>query len=257
MSDFFWIFLASFSAGLVDAMVGGGGLILLPALFSIFPQVAPASLLGTNKATSIWGTSLAAFRYARRVSIPWSLLWPVAIGALGFSAIGARVAIQIDAMLMRQILPFVLLGIFIDTLRQKQLGQLHTPCIEVSLQMWLRFFAIGAAIGLYDGVFGPGTGSVLIFLFVRWMSFDFLHASASAKFINLVTNAAALFTFAWHDHVWWHVVVFLACANLAGSLVGTHLALRYGSRLVRYIFLGVVGCLIAKLIFSNLANAFY
>ena len=205
MHDFYSIILASFGAGLIDAMVGGGGLILLPSLFSAYPHITPATLLGTNKATSIWGTSLAAFQYSRKVKIPWGILWPVMLGALIFGALGAWLATQLDPELMRRLLPFLLLTIFIDTLRQKNLGHEHSPPSN-NLKMLFIAFIIGAGIGFYDGFFGPGTGSVLIFLFVRWMSFDFLHASASAKVINIITNGSALITFAsrGHSESWQH-----------------------------------------------------
>lgn len=255
MNDFYSIILASFGAGLIDAMVGGGGLILLPSLFSAYPHITPATLLGTNKATSIWGTSLAAFQYSRKVKIPWGILWPVMLGAVVFGALGAWLATQLDPELMRQLLPFLLLAIFMDTLRQKNLGQSHSPPNRNSKMLWIAV-VIGAGIGFYDGFFGPGTGSVLIFLFVRWMSFDFLHASASAKVINIITNGSALITFASRGHVWWQLAAMMACANVMGSFVGTHLAIRYGSRLVRLIFLCVVAALIAKLVYTNLAFKF-
>lgn len=105
---------------------------------------------------------------------------------------------------------------------------------------------IGGAIGFYDGFFGPGTGSFFVFLFVRLLGYDFLHASAAAKRLNTATNAAALALFAWTGHVWWHVAAVLAVANVAGSLLGTRLALAKGAGFVRGVFIVVVSTLILK-----------
>ena len=104
----------------------------------------------------------------------------------------------------------------------------------------------GAAIGFYDGVFGPGTGSFLMIVFVRVFGYDFLHASASAKVVNLATNLAALLLLSAKGHVWWQLGIVMALANVAGSQVGSKLALRHGSRFVRKVFIAVVSALILK-----------
>jgi len=101
-------------------------------------------------------------------------------------------------------------------------------------------------IGFYDGFFGPGTGSFLVFAFVRWLGYDFLNASASAKLINTATNFSALMLFTWQGHVWWHLALAMALANVAGSLIGTRLALRHGAGFVRRVFIFVVLALIVK-----------
>ena len=101
-------------------------------------------------------------------------------------------------------------------------------------------------IGFYDGFFGPGTGSFLVFLFVRWLGYDFLNASASAKLINTATNLAALLLFAFKGYVWWHIALTLAVANVLGSLLGTHMALKHGAGFVRVVFIVVVSALILK-----------
>jgi uncharacterized membrane protein YfcA len=106
--------------------------------------------------------------------------------------------------------------------------------------------AIGLVLGFYDGFFGPGTGSFFVFLFVRALGYDFLNASASAKLLNTATNLAALILFAVKGHVWWHFALALAVANVAGSLLGTHLALKHGAGFVRGVFLLVVSALILK-----------
>ena len=139
----------------------------------------------------------------------------------------------------------ILLAVLLYTLARKDLGHVHAPTFGAAGER-RRGIAIGLAIGFYDGFFGPGTGSFFVFLFVRLLGFDFLHASASAKLLNTATNAAALLLFAMKGHVWWHFVVAMAVANVAGSLLGTRLALKHGAGFVRVVFLFVVSALILK-----------
>ena len=237
--------LASLLAGFVDAIVGGGGLILVPALFAVFPTTHPATLFGTNKGASVWGTAVATGQYARRVKLRWAALLPAA--ATGFAAAlgGAWLVTLIDPGFLRKALPGVLLAVLAYTLVKKDLGRHHAPRL-IGHAETLAACCIGAVVGFYDGFFGPGTGSFLVFLFVRWLGYDFLHASASAKLINTATNVAAVGLFAWKGHVWWHFALVMALANVAGSLLGTRLALRHGSGFVRVIFIAVVSALILK-----------
>ena len=237
--------LASMLAGFVDAIVGGGGMVLVPALFGTYPNQPPATLLGTNKGASVWGTAWATRQFARRVTLAWDVLLPAALAALLCSALGAWAVTQVDAHGLRRALPFVLAVLLIYTLMRKDLGREHAPRLHGTAEV-AAAVAIGAVIGFYDGFFGPGTGSFLVFLFVRVLGYDFLNASASAKLLNTSTNAAALLLFAWSGHVWWHVSAVLAVANVAGSLLGARLALRHGAGFVRGMFIAVVGALIIK-----------
>jgi uncharacterized membrane protein YfcA len=243
--DLLLMVLASLGAGFVDSIVGGGGLILTPALFAIFPQAAPASLFGLNKSASICGTSFAAFQYGRQVTLPWRALLPAALAGLAGGFTGAWCVTVISADFLRKGLPLVLLVVLAYTLARKDLGREHAPRLAPGPER-LAAMAIGLAIGFYDGFFGPGTGSFFIFLFVRVLGYDFLHASAAAKLLNVATNAAALTLFAVKGHVWWHYAVALALANIAGSLLGTRLALRHGAGFVRGMFILVVSALIFK-----------
>ncbi|MEJ5992446.1 TSUP family transporter [Ramlibacter sp. PS3R-8] len=237
--------LASALAGFVDAIVGGGGLILVPALFAVFPTTHPATLLGVNKSASLWGTAIAATSYARRVDLPWASLLPAAgAGFLGGFA-GAWAVTVVSPVFLRKLLPLVLLGVLLYTLARKDLGRDHAPALQGRMQT-LAACIIGALLGFYDGFFGPGTGSFFVFLFVRVLGFDFLHASASAKLVNTATNLAALILFALKGHVWWHYAAALAVSNIAGSLLGTHLALKHGASFVRVVFIFVVSALILK-----------
>jgi uncharacterized membrane protein YfcA len=243
--DLILVAAASFLAGLIDAIVGGGGLVLLPALFSTFPNTLPATLLGTNKFAAVWGTSFAAARFARRVSLRWALLIPAAAAALVGSFSGAWSVTLIDPGFLRRALPVILLIVFVYTLANKHLGKSHAPRLFGRTEV-IMACVIGLAVGWYDGFFGPGTGSFFIFLFVRVLGFDFLHASASAKVMNVATNIAALALFSAKGYIWWKVGLVLAVANIAGSVAGTALALRHGAGFVRWVFMGVVGALIVK-----------
>ena len=245
MTDLAIVTLASLFAGFVDAIVGGGGLILVPALFSVFPSAAPATLFGTNKGASIWGTAWATGQFARKVNFEWGALGPATAAALLGSLCGAWAVTVVPAGGLRKLLPLVLLGVLIYTLMRKDLGRHHAPRASGAAQV-ATACAIGAGIGFYDGFFGPGTGSFFVFLFVRFMGYDFLNASASAKLLNTATNFAALALLATKGHVWWQVAAVMAVANVAGSLLGTRLALRHGAGFVRVVFIGVVGALILK-----------
>lgn len=237
--------LASLGAGFVDSIVGGGGLILVPSLFALFPGAAPASLFGLNKSASVWGTAFAAVQYGRRVTLPWGSLLPAAITSLVGGFLGAWAVTVIAGDFLRRLLPLVLLAVLAYTLAKKDLGRHHSPRLSPSHER-LAACAIGLLVGFYDGFFGPGTGSFFIFLFVRTLGFDFLHASASAKLLNTATNAAALTLFALKGHVWWHYALALALSNVTGSLIGTRLALRHGAGFVRGVFIVVVSALILK-----------
>jgi len=245
MLELLTVALASLMAGFVDAIVGGGGLILVPALFSVFPGAAPATLFGTNKGGAIWGTAWASLQYARRVTLPWHALLPAAGAALGGSFVGAWAVTLVDPSGLRKALPLILLAVLIYTLLKKDLGREHQPRYRGGREA-LVASAIGLTIGFYDGFFGPGTGSFFVFLFVRLLGFDFLHASASAKLLNTATNASALLLFALKGHVWWHIAAVMAVTNVLGSLLGTRLALKHGAGFVRGMFVLVVSALILK-----------
>ena len=237
--------LASAMAGFVDAIVGGGGLILTPALFAVFPGAHPATLFGTNKGASVVGTAFAAVQYNRKVSLPWRALLPATLACFAAAMAGAWLVTQVSPAYLRRALPFILLLVLAYTLMRKDMGRHHTPRFS-GRQEVLVACLVGAGVGFYDGFFGPGTGSFFVFLLVRLLGYDFLHASAGAKLLNTASNSAALLLFGLTGHVWWHFVAVMALANVAGSLAGTHLALKHGAGFVRGMFLVVVSALIMK-----------
>ena len=237
--------LASLLAGFIDSIVGGGGLILVPTLFALFPTTHPATLFGVNKAASVWGTAAAGVQYARRVDLPWRALLPAAATGFAGALAGAWLVTVISPDFLRKALPLVLAGVLLYTLLKKNLGRHHAPRYSGRSETFAAC-SIGLLLGFYDGFFGPGTGSFLVFLLVRWLGYDFLHASASAKLLNTASNLAALALFAWKGHVWWHFALATALANVLGSLLGTRMALKHGAGFVRLVFIGVVSVLILK-----------
>ena len=150
-----FISLASFFAGMIDSIVGGGGLILVPALFATYPTASPATLLGTNKCASVWGTSLATYQYSKRVQLAWRALLPAAICALAGSFAGAWSVTQIDPVFIRKLMPFILLVVLIYTLAKKDLGTSHKPHTNKNRERLIACL-IGAVIGWYDGFFETG-----------------------------------------------------------------------------------------------------
>lgn len=245
MVDFALLGCAAFLAGLVDAVVGGGGLIQVPVLFSVFSREIPATLLGTSKFAGIFGTGAAAVNYARKVRVAWSAAAPAAVSALLLSFAGAYTVTKVPADFVRTLLPFVLVAVAVYTFRKKDFGSVHAPLHSGSTERWVAV-GIGAAIGFYDGFFGPGTGSFLLFLYVRFFGFDFLSASAAAKVVNVACNLSALMWFGYSGHILWQLGLMMAVCQVAGSLVGTKLAIKHGSAFVRKLFLVVVSLLIVK-----------
>jgi uncharacterized membrane protein YfcA len=241
------LFLCGFAflAGFIDAVAGGGGLVQVPALFILMPTVPAATLLGTNKFASIWGTLLATWQYSRQVPMEWRATLPTCAAAVVFGFLGARTVAHVPPDFLRPLILLLLVAVLAYTLWKKDLGALHAPKLTHAGQFWIGL-ATGAVLGFYDGFFGPGTGSFLIIAFVGLFGFSFLAASASAKAVNVITNGASLAYFATHGHVLFAAAIPMAVCNVAGSFVGTRLALKLGSRFVRAVFLVVVTALMAR-----------
>ncbi len=243
----------AFCAGTIDAAVGGGGLIQIPALMSALPQTAPATLFGTNKLASICGTGSAAFSFIRRVKLQWLLLAVIAVFAFISAFVGAACVSMVPTHILRPIVLVMLVVIAIYTFIKKQFGQVHVD--QRITPKLLIFAAIGSlVIGFYDGIFGPGTGSFFIFFFIRFLQVDFLHASALSKIGNFMTNLAALSFFIPTGHVLFALGLMMALANIAGSLLGVRLALKYGSGFIRVLFLILVSILICRLGYQMIVN---
>ena len=236
---------ASIFAGFIDSVVGGGGLIQIPAIFSVLPKELPATLFGTNKIASVVGTANAAWRYSRRVKMPWGTTLPAALAAFICSYLGAAAVAWLPRDMLRPLILILLVGAAVYTFWSKDFGAIHRPQHAGRREVVYALLS-GCAIGFYDGFFGPGTGSLLIFLFIRFFGFDFLHASAASKVVNVATNLAAIAYFVPNGYYLPLLAIIMATANVIGSFIGTHLALRHGSGFVRQVFLVVVSALILK-----------
>jgi uncharacterized protein len=237
--------ISAFFAGFVDATVGGGGLVQLPALFAILPTQSPPLLLGTNKLAAITGTINASIAFSRRVTLPIRFMIVTCLAAGIGSLTGAEVTRFISPELFKLGLPILLLGLLIYTLKHKRLGELSAVA-PFGRKAFVQGCLIGSGIGFYDGFIGPGTGTFLIFLFIRIFRFDFVHASAAAKFVNVCTNLGALLLFGFTGNILWPVAVPMAIANAAGGIVGARYALWKGNTYVRRFFFVVVCILLAK-----------
>jgi len=240
-----FVLAAAFGAGVIDAMAGGGGLVQLPALFAAYPATPHPTLLGTGKLAGLAGTSSAVFRYLRHVRLDWRLVLPAAAAAFVAALAGAWIATRIPPDRFRAMVPVLLTLVLAYTLLHRDFGLEHRPLAGGRRVRALAATGAGA-IGLYDGFFGPGTGSFLMFLFVRGFGLDFLHASASAKVVNVAANAAAIILFGITGEILWLLGLAMAACNVSGALLGSHLAIRHGSGFVRIVFIAVVSALIAK-----------
>ncbi len=235
-------------AGFVDSVVGGGGLIQLPALFLFLPAPLAASIpavLGTNKLSSICGTGTAVVQYARCVPIRWRSILPTGVIAFVFSFLGARTVSLLNAQVLKPLVLALLVIVALYTFVKKDLGALHAPRFALHRERQFGLL-IGMAIGFYDGFFGPGTGSFLMFLFIGLFGFDFLSASASARVVNFATNLSAVLYFAATDQIYYRYALPMAACSVLGSLLGTRLAMLKGNRFVRALFLLVVSAMILR-----------
>lgn len=243
-----WLILipGAFLAGLVDAVVGGGGLIQLPLLLAVHPAVSIPVLFATNKISSIAGTATASWTYANKVSVPYRLLIPAVVLAFLGSALGAAVVSWIPENIIRPLVLVLLIAVGIYTFLKPDFGTEHLER-PVTARMQLASAGAGFGLGFYDGIFGPGTGSFLIFVFVRFFGMDLLRASASSKFVNLATNIAAIAFFMTHNGALLGTALLMGIANILGARVGTSLALKNGNRFIRYLLLGILAVLSLKL----------
>ncbi|MCW2616552.1 MAG: hypothetical protein JWN08_3546 [Frankiales bacterium] len=254
LQDLLVLCLFAFLAGGLDAVVGGGGLVQLPALLVVLPGAPVVSLLGTNKLASVVGTASAAVTYNRRVAVDRRTAAWMAGAAFAGSGAGALLATQVGSDVLKPVVLVALVAVLAYTLRSPSLGEVEQLRLRAGAQRGVALVG-GAAIGFYDGFVGPGTGSFLVFLLVGAVGLSFLHASATAKVVNTSTNLAALALFAAGGHVLWALGAAMAAANLAGSQVGARLAVRRGSAWVRRVFLVVVGALVVRLAYDVLSSA--
>jgi uncharacterized protein len=239
------ILISALLAGFIDSAVGGGGMITVPTLLTVLPNASAPIVLGTNKVTAMGGTVMAALQYAKKIPLNWRLILPTMLVAGMAAVFGAWLVAYVPISTFRKALPPVLLGLLIYTFMNKSLGQVHTHTEAHAQTPWRGMF-LGGFIGLYDGLFGPGTGSFLALLWIKGYGFDFMHATAHAKWVNLATNFGSIAWFASHGHIYWQLGLMMTVFNVIGSFAGTKITIKYGNTFVRKLFIGVVIALILK-----------
>lgn len=237
--------IAAFTAGFIDAVVGGGGLIQLPFLLINFPKIELPVIFGTNKIASLAGTSVSAIRYSRQVKFNYQLLLIISACCFISSFAGAQVINHLNPSLLKPLVLIILIIVAIYTFIKKDMGSKQSKQLSLKKQM-LYGSLIGLAVGFYDGFFGPGTGSFFVLGFVVILGFEFVQASAYAKVVNCITNISALIVFIKNGHYIFSLALILAVFNMAGNFTGSHMALKKGNGFVRIIFLVIVSLMIVK-----------
>ena len=237
--------IASGFAGFVDAMAGGGGLIQLPSLIIGLPNKELPLILGTNKVPSIFGTTAAARNYFKNIKLDIPLTLTMMLPAFIGSIAGAAMAAFVPVGFFRPFIVLLLILVAIYTWKKPELGMAENLNFTHSKRLVIVAL-IGFLIGFYDGIFGPGTGTFLVFFLVSVIGYAFLKASGTAKLVNIATNAGAILSFQLTGHIWWQLGLLLAVANVTGAIIGSRMAIKGGSALVRKVFLAVIFLLIAR-----------
>ena len=235
----------AFMAGFIDAVVGGGGLIQLPALLVTLPNAPLPTIFGTNKIAALSGTSMAAFQYAKRIRFNLKLLIVISAASFIASYFGAKIVSIINPATLKPIILIILIAIAIYTFLKKDLGKIETKQLPLTRQM-IFGAAIGLIIGFYDGFFGPGTGSFFVLAFVVILGFEFVQASAYAKIVNCMTNISALIVFIRQGNYIIGIAILMAVFNIAGSVIGSKMAIKRGNGFIRVFFLIIVTIMIIR-----------
>jgi len=243
--NLFLLCFFAFLAGFVDSIVGGGGLVQIPAFFVLYPQLSVPNIIGTNRLASAVGTSVAAWNYSRSVAIPWKTVLYAGLGASVLSYLGARVQSMLPSEVLKPIILVLIILIAIYTYRKKNFGQgeqFHVPERQIP---WIAL-GIGAALGFYNGFVGPGTGSLLVFGFVSVIGYSFLSASAIAKIVNVIADVSSLVFFLTNKYVLFHLAMPMMVCNVAGSYLGSRMAVLRGNGFIRKVFIVVVAGIVAR-----------
>ena len=239
------LILAAFVAGFIDAIAGGGGLITVPVL--ILAGLPPVVALGTNKLQSIFGSASATYAYATKGHIDIKTQgWPFLLSVSG-SAIGAFIATRVSSEALRALLPFLMIAIAIYFLIKPNMSDEDR---SARLTPFVFAATIIPAIGFYDGIFGPGTGSFFMLAFVALAGFGLLKATAHTKLMNFASNLGAFVIFAYSGVIDWKIGLLMGTAQFLGGRTGAHFAMRNGSNIIKPLLVTVCLCLAAKLIFT-------
>jgi uncharacterized membrane protein YfcA len=246
----------SFIAGFIDAVVGGGGLIQMPALLINLPNHSVATLFGTNKIAALSGTSVAAYQYSKKITFDYRVLLTISFFSFVASFSGAKIVSLINVSTLKPIILVILVLIAIYTFLKKDLGAIETKTLPLQKQLIFGSL-IGLVVGFYDGFFGPGTGSFFVLGFVVILGFEFVKASAYAKIINCMTNISALIVFIRQGNYILEIAIIMSFCNIIGNAIGSKIALKKGNGFVRNIFLVIVTLMILRYgydIFGQILN---
>ena len=241
--------VAMFASGFIDAIAGGGGLIQTPAMLLSFPDRNPVEVVATSKTAAFFGTTTAAIQYRKFIKTDPKLLIAMVIPAFIGAAFGALFASRISAESFKSSIFFMMIAIFIYTLFKPDLGKVHVEKHPPKKMMVIGSIA-ACLIGFYDGLIGPGTGTMLMIALVAIMGFAFVGASAIAKVVNATTNLASIIVIGFSLGIMWKLGLVLAVANLAGGYMGSHMAIKKGSSFIRIFYLIVTALLILRLGYS-------
>ena len=239
------LILLSFVAGFIDAIVGGGGLIQLPALLINMPNQPLLTLFGTNKIAALAGTSVAAYQYSKRIKFDYKLLFIISFFSFVASFVGAKTVSFIKVETLKPIILVILILIATYTFIKKDLGSVQTKQLSINKQIFFGSL-IGIVVGFYDGFFGPGTGSFFVLGFVVILGFEFVNASAYSKIINCMTNISALIVFIKNGDYVLEIAILISVFNIIGNVIGSKIALKKGNGFVRIIFLVIVSIMILR-----------
>ena len=231
---------ASFVAGFIDAIVGGGGLIQTPAAFILMPAQNVATIIGTLKVPALSGTSVATYQYLKKATVNWKLFGVMAIVSFMFAYLGSSLLNVMKSDFMKPLLFVILVLLLVYTYFKKDFGQFQVDKLTQK-QIYIYAITICVFIGFYDGFIGPGTGSLLIMAFIAILGFDFLQANIYAKLVNLATNIGSITLFVIKGKIIWSVAIPMAICNATGAWLGARLAISKGNGFIRVFFLIIVG----------------
>lgn len=247
----FLLLVIGFAAGFIDSIVGGGGLISTPGLVNLFPDFPILKIIGTQRTSSIFGTSVAARNYFRIVPFEKNIVLPACGGALVASFLGVQLAKSLPTDILRMVILVLVVVLAIYTAFKKELGQVENRRFSPE-KIGFASAAVGTVCGFYNGLIGPGTGTMLVFGFVQFIGLDFLKSSAVSKAANVAGDLSSWAVLFASGFIVWKIAIPLVVANVAGSFAGSRLAILRGSRFIRWVFLAVVFGLVGRLLFDFL-----
>ncbi len=234
-----YLCLFAFLAGFVDAIAGGGGLIQTPAALVLLPGYPIATVIGSLKIPAFTGTSLATIQYLKKVTIQWRYASIMCLTAFVSAYAGSELLTQVSNRFMKPVIFFVLVVVVVFTYTRKNFGQLTVKNHSGKRQLGYSLL-ISISIGFYDGFIGPGAGSFLVLAFIGFLGYDFLHASANAKLVNLSTNLGSILLFTIKGSILWSFALPMALCNGIGGILGARMAIKKGNRFIRLFFLLII-----------------